>query len=212
MLHTYFQILFSIAGFVISCTIVSLKWTSEFEANRKIQAEVSVAANFTATCSLCIYALYHCVKTHKHLRFNASYVILVSENSNTEFHFGAMSLLSDWPESAVIIRDLSRASSGSHQFENLTKLKRIAILIFNFKLIISVPLTYTALIMDLYILMRESGFIKFDEIILRLLVAQIVIRKIFIKKNNTHFLKIIDLVIKNMVIKSAVNSMVNRDY
>ena len=76
----------------------------------------------------------------------------------------------------------------------------------------SVPLTYTALITDLYILMRESGFIKFDEIILRLLVAQIVIRKIFIKKNNTHFLKIIDLVIKNMVIKSAVNSMVNRDY
>ena len=79
VLYTYFQILFSIAGFIISCLILSLKSKSEFIANAKIKAEISVAANATATCSLFIYILYHCVKVHNFLRFNASYIILVSD-------------------------------------------------------------------------------------------------------------------------------------
>ena len=44
--------------------------------------------------------------------------------------------------------------------------------------------------MDIFVLMEESGFIKFDEIILRLLIAQITLRDIFIKKHKMHFLKI----------------------
>ena len=55
------------------------------------------------------------------------------------------------------------------------------IFFFIFQLIASVALTFTALIVDIFVLMEESGFIKFDEAILRLLIAQITLRNIFTK-------------------------------
>ena len=79
VLYTYFQIVFSISGFIISSLILSLKTKSDFFANGKIKAEISFAGNLFGTCSLFIYMLYHCVKTEKYLIFNTCYIILVSK-------------------------------------------------------------------------------------------------------------------------------------
>ena len=79
VLYTYFQIVFSISGFIISSLILSLKTKSDFFANGKIKAEISFAGNLFGTCALFIYMLYHCVKTEKYLIFNTCYIILVSK-------------------------------------------------------------------------------------------------------------------------------------
>ena len=79
VLYTYFQMVFSISGFIISSFILSLKTKSDFFANGKIKAEISFAGNLFGTCSLFIYMYYHCVKTQKYLIFNTCYIILVSK-------------------------------------------------------------------------------------------------------------------------------------